>query len=961
MAARRNKSVKSIFLIAMIMLFSFLPQSAANSEGEQSNQQSNPGLINGRENTYLSYINKYKAVPFAKDEIILGGKDAVISPGNADTRPELDGVENAVVFNEGGWMEWQFEAPETALYGLNLDYYPMPGKNADIELSLSLDGKSPFYEADHFAFKRVWQDSEEIKRDFRGNDLTPRQKEVQQWVNMQFEDHESFHSGAYYLYLEAGRHSIKLSSVREPVAIGHLKLTGENKVLPYSEEYRTYSEKGYRSVENILEKQQAEITYQKSDPMITPVCDRSSPVTEPSDPSKIRLNTIWWSDPGTWVSYRIEVPQDGLYKLAVKYRQNFQIGMTTLRNIYIDGKIPFQEMENVAFPYDVSWRMKTISDSSGKPCLVYLSKGTHEIKFEATLGKWSEVMEVVDEVNYELNNLYRKIIMVTGTTPDLYRDYNLDKEIPGMTDTMKNASAVLETMADRFDKLNGKKASQSEILRRNAEQLRSFIENPETIPARLSKYRDNISALSSWLLRSKWQPLEVDYFILASRDKTLPNPDPTFLQNMVYGVQTFIASFFEDYNSISEKYDSGKSITVWINNGRDQAQIIKEMIDDRFTPETGIKVNLSLVQSGFIEATLAGSGPDVALGVARGQPVNLACRGALADLSGYDNFKSVAERFSSTAMIPYEYQGGCYAIPDTQTFFMMFYRKDIFKELSIDPPQTWDELYKLIPVLQRNNMSIGLPYMGVTAAGSIDAGLGAKDMFPTLLLQNGGTFYKDDRSATALDSPQAYHAFKMWSEFYTKYGFPVTYDFNSRFRTGEMPLEISIYTLYNMFSAAAPEIRDMWDMVPIPGVKNPDGSINRSAGASGTADIIFKKAQNKEACWKFLDWWTSSETQYTFGVSLENIMGPGARYNTANIDAFDRLPWSKEEVGKIEEQRKYIQEVPEIPGSYFTARCLDNAFRAVIMSGKNAREQFEQENQNINDELKRKRIELGTK
>lgn len=43
-----------------------------------------------------------------------------------------------------------------------------------------------------------------------------------------------------------------------------------------------------------------------------------------------------------------------------------------------------------------------------------------------------------------------------------------------------------------------------------------------------------------------------------------------------------------------------------MNSGRDQVQILKDMITDEFTVKTGIPVNLSLVQTGFVEATLAG-------------------------------------------------------------------------------------------------------------------------------------------------------------------------------------------------------------------------------------------------------------------------------------------------------------------------------------------------------------------
>ena len=39
---------------------------------------------------------------------------------------------------------------------------------------------------------------------------------------------------------------------------------------------------------------------------------------------------------------------------------------------------------------------------------------------------------------------------------------------------------------------------------------------------------------------------------------------------------------------------------------------------------------------------------------------------------------------------------------------MLFYRTDIFDELNISVPETWDEFMKIIPVLQSKNMDIVL-------------------------------------------------------------------------------------------------------------------------------------------------------------------------------------------------------------------------------------------------------------
>lgn len=69
--------------------------------------------------------------------------------------------------------------------------------------------------------------------------------------------------------------------------------------------------------------------------------------------------------------------------------------------------------------------------------------------------------------------------------------------------------------------------------------------------------------------------------------------------------------------------------------------------------------------------------------MARGQPVNLACRNALLPFDSYGGFEDMKKRFSDTALVPYQYNGKTYGIPCTQTFFMLFYRKDILSEMGI--------------------------------------------------------------------------------------------------------------------------------------------------------------------------------------------------------------------------------------------------------------------------------------
>ena len=48
-------------------------------------------------------------------------------------------------------------------------------------------------------------------------------------------------------------------------------------------------------------------------------------------------------------------------------------------------------------------------------------------------------------------------------------------------------------------------------------------------------------------------------------------------------------------------------------------------------------------------------------------------------------------------------------LPEQQTFPMLFYRKDILIEIGLTPPQTWQDVYNMISVLQKHNMEFFLP------------------------------------------------------------------------------------------------------------------------------------------------------------------------------------------------------------------------------------------------------------
>ena len=228
-------------------------------------------------------------------------------------------------------------------------------------------------------------------------------------------------------------------------------------------------------------------------------------------------------------------------------------------------------------------------------------------------------------------------------------------------------------------------------------------------------------------------------------------------------------------------------------------------------------------------------------------------------------------------------------------------------------------------------------------------------IFDMFLYQYNGNYYTEDGSTSALNTPEAYAAFKEFCELYTDNEVPVSANFYNRFRTGEIPLGIENASQYLLLAYAAPEIAGNWKIAPIPGHTDSDGNINRTnSGTAVDGCIILENAANKNGAWDFLKWWTSSETQMTFSKLVEGRIGAQARWFSANMKAFSALPWSKSDRIAIESAFKNAKETPVVLGSYFSNRHLVNAINRTVIQDRSARDSLEEAAEQINMELSRR-------
>lgn len=907
--------------------------------------------------SYQDYLMEYADQERPDVEIELEGIAYTSFSGEAPQEMELAG-RKALSMSETCDVTWTFDVPSPGLYKLEVSYYPLPGKGIAIERGILINGVLPYTECSAVNFDRIWTDIEEDGKetDANGNDLRPVQVEAPDWQTVMIKGMSATVSQELEFYFEQGQNTLTLQGVREPLAIARLRLYNPPAVQSYQAYIEQYAGQSTNVTPIVI---QGEDATRKSSTVLYAQNDRSSPLNVPYHAYQIKLNTIGgenWRFPAQWIEWDFYVPETGMYKLAFRCRNDFNEGTTSHRALYIDGELPFAELGAVPFSYKMDWQ--SVVPGEEEPYLIYLEEGTHTLRLENVVGPLSGIIRRLDSVVYELNTIYRKIVMITGVIPDGNRDYRLEKVIPEMTSIFEEQSRALHELCDQMLSLYGQKTADYALLQKVAVQLDSFLEDTNTVAKRLDSFRTNISNLAAWTQSVCEQPLLLDSISFLPQDAEAPKANASFFRQLWHNILSFFYSFWGDYNYVAGENGTERKVTVWmgavsnVGLGRDQAQIIKNLTDNSFTPQEGIGVDLRLVDmSILLPAVAAGKGPDVALGQGQNVPVNYALRGAVRDLSDFEGIDEVLERFTASAVTPFRFGEGVFALPEKLSFSMMFYRKDVLAELGIEVPQTWTELYEVIPQLQKNNLDIGLP--NISDQDNLD-------LFYMKLYQTGGQVYNDDLTATALGTDTAIAAFTSWTDLYTKYKAPKKVDFLTRFRTGETPLFIGDLSYFNQISALAPEIRGLWDFSLVPGTPTAEGGVNHQTATTVTGCIILKNAQDPEAAWRFIEWWTRAQTQSDYARELENLQGTSGRWMTANQEAFESLAWTTDELEKITRQRDFSVGIPEAPGSYMVTRYIATSVRLVINNNAPVRDTLLNWNEKINKEitLKRKEFDL---
>ena len=1002
----RNVLIGVLLIVLLFVIGSLFPDKDFREKYEGFDLSSSTEMQSSTR-TYSEYLELYSKKKEAKQTVNVD-VFAYDEDKSYGVRIQDDYYGKKVVVTEDrSSITWNVDVQEEGFYNISMEYVCIPSRNVEMERILYINGEVPFSGADILSFARLWKDGGEVKFDNQGNSIRPTQIEYFDFQTVRFKSDLGYEVDPYRFYLKKGVNEITFESTNEPMGIVSFEFVPVQKYDSYEQyvaKQKSKPEDFNKEVEVI--KVQGESSQSRSDPSLFARYDRSSAITEPYSVKNTVLNYIGgdsWRAPGQWIEWGFEVPETGWYNISVQARQLFQRGYVACRSVYIDGQIPMQELKSVGFPFSSDWKTTVISDKDENPINFFLTKGKHTIRLEATLGNVGRIISDLQDSIYRLNQMYRTILVLTGTYPDPFRDYEIHKVYPEVVEGMMLESRRLYKCIDEFVQVTGQKSDKIAIAETLAIQLEQFYKYPDRITKSFANFKSNISTLGSSLLSLTETKLDIDYIEVVPVNKKIAKKRSSFFKKAKHELVSFVTSFIVDSSQLGNVYedDADHLIEVWIVTGRDQSQILKNMVDESFTPNTGIKVNVKLIDIGaLLNAVVAGNGPDVVISVGRSIPVDYALRNANVNLMRFEDCDEVLQNFYPSAYEAYKYDDGLYALPETESFNLLFYRKDILEQLDVELPQTWDDLIAILPTLQGNNLDVAIPYPSIQAP----------DMraFYTMIYQNDGVIYNDKGTKSLIDSEPGIAAFKKYTSFFNSYGLPTVYDFISRFRSGEMPLGITDYQTYNTLTVSAPEIRGLWDFTYILGTEKTDANgktyIDRTNGVDGVATMMIKKGMDMEDLksilgttdyayssqdgtkldaslfesvdektlkavlkneermsdsWEFMKWWVSTDIQLRFGREMEALLGSSARYATANVEALKQLSWNSKQLEILEDSLEQSRGLPEVPGSYFTPRHVVNGARKVINEKDDPRETLIDYTRKINEELLRKRQEFN--
>lgn len=397
---------------------------------------------------------------------------------------------------------------------------------------------------------------------------------------------------------------------------------------------------------------------------------------------------------------------------------------------------------------------------------------------------------------------------------------------------------------------------------------------------------------------------------------------------------------------------AAERITLWTWYGTEMGAILKDMIQNEFSAKTGIEVDIVVLPAGdttnkLILSYIGGDAPDV-VELYSNQVVELGVRDVLLNLNSFPDITKVTGQMNPMLLPTMTYRKNLYGIPSQVNWAWTYYRTDILNELGLSVPETWDDLRSISQKLKARNMDTYYAYNGVNPE--------VGKLLP-FVFQRNTDIYNEDGTASTLDSPECIAAFKELTDLHIKYKFPIEDPTYTTFADGRTPIQIAQNWYYPGFEQTSPQLKGKWDLALFPGIKQKDGTINRTNTGKSLVWSIVSTTKKKEAAWKLIQYLSSDEFTQRFANSVYDRLKVRLFYS--NDKYLAKAPFPQEQIPVAKEALATCRMQTAVVGGNVADRYIAFAFNKVVLQNADPEEAIKQAAKESTMEIQKKLKEFS--
>ncbi|MGQ7786978.1 extracellular solute-binding protein [Nesterenkonia sp. PF2B19] len=311
--------------------------------------------------------------------------------------------------------------------------------------------------------------------------------------------------------------------------------------------------------------------------------------------------------------------------------------------------------------------------------------------------------------------------------------------------------------------------------------------------------------------------------------------------------------------------ETAGSLDVWIMQGTNpDAESFFEEVSEAFEEETGAELNVEFVQwadahDRFVTSIAGGTTPDVAE-TGTTWTAEFADAGALAPLDDYVADAGLADDLVEGLVEAGTYEDSLHGMPWYAGVRSILYRADIFEELDLEAPTTWEEVVEVAEAVQVEHPEMNA--FGVPGNAEMT-------VYPWIWGAGGEVATLEGEEWTShMDSPESIEGIEFLTGLQTEHGFSsegattwTEVDLLDSFVAGETVMGVMGSWTPATILEQEPDLEGAIAAAPIPGR---DGGIADSV-LGGSHLSMFETAEDKDLAWTFIEMMTTGEFAEQWG------------------------------------------------------------------------------------------------